>query len=216
VIEDEIAMASAEPDTEELLQRATDGQLVARSQLLERHRQRLRRMIALRLDRRVAPRVDPSDVLQDSLAEAVEQMSDYLRRRPLPFYPWLRQIAWQRIVDIHRRHLRARKRSVLREEDVVVSDGSAFQLAGRLFGRSSSSPSARLRRRELGDLVRRALLQLSEKNREVLMLRYLEQLAPGEIAAILGTSEGAVSMRHARALQQLRVILGEVLGENEP
>jgi RNA polymerase sigma-70 factor (ECF subfamily) len=209
-------MAFTELESEDLLRRAAQGDRTARSLLLDRHRQRLRRMIALRLDRRVAPRVDPSDVLQESLAEAVEHMSDYLRRRPLPFYPWLRQIAWQHIADIHRRHLQARKRSVLREEDVVVSDGSAFQLAGRLFGRSSSNPSARLRRRELSDRVRRALLQLSEKNREVLMLRYLEQLAPGEIAAILGLSEAAVSMRHARALQQLRAILGEVFGESEP
>ena len=134
----------------------------------------------------------------------------------MPFYPWLRQIAWQRIVEIHRRHLHARKRSVLREEDVLVSDGSAFELAARLFRRGSSSPSSRMRRRELGDRVRQALLHLSEKNREVLMLRYLEQLSPGEIAAILDVSEGAVSMRHARALQQLRAILGEFLGDFEP
>jgi len=209
-------MAPPEPDTEALLQRAAQGERAARSQLLDRHYQRLQRMVALRLDPRVAPRVDPSDVLQESLAEAVAQISDYLRRRPLPFYPWLRQIAWQRIVDIHRRHLHARKRSVLREEDVIVSDGSAFELAGRLFRRGSASPSSRMRRRELSDQVRRALLQLSEKNREVLMLRYLEQLTPGEIAAILGVTEGAVSMRHARALQQLRAILAEFLGDFEP
>ncbi len=171
-------MTAAQPDTEQLLDRAGHGDRSACGALLDRHRQRLRRMIAVRLDRRVAPRVDPSDVLQESLAEAAQQMSDYLRRRPLPFYPWLRHIAWQRIVDIHRRHAQARKRSVLREEDIVVSEGSAFQLAGRLFGRSSSSPSARLQRHELTERVRAALLQLSENNREVLMLRYLEQLAP--------------------------------------
>jgi RNA polymerase sigma-70 factor (ECF subfamily) len=209
-------MRAGDSDTEELLKRASQGEADARSKLLERHCQRLRRMIALRLDRRVAPRVDPSDVLQETLTEAVEEMSDYLRRRPLPFYPWLRQIAWQRIVDIHRRHLHARKRSVLREADLVVSDASAFELASRFFRRSASSPSARIRRREMSDRVRQALVQLSEKNREVLMLRYLEQLSPGEIAAVLDLSEAAVSMRHARALQQLRTILGDAFGDYEP
>jgi RNA polymerase sigma-70 factor (ECF subfamily) len=154
-------------------------------------------------------------VLQNALAKAVEEMSDYLDRRPLPFYPWLRQIAWQRIVDIHRRHLRARKRSVLREADLMFSEESAFELADRFLKRGSTSPSAGMRRRDLCDRVRHALAQLSEKNREVLMLRYLEQMSPGEIAAILGLSEGAVSMRHARALQQLRKILGEDFGGDE-
>jgi RNA polymerase sigma-70 factor (ECF subfamily) len=207
-------MPSSEPDTETLLQRASQGERDARTELLLRHRQRLRRMIALRLDRRVTPRVDPSDVLQEALAEAVQAMSDYLRRRPLPFYPWLRQIAWQRIVDIHRCHLHARKRSVLREVDLIVSDASAFEFVGRFLKRGGSSPSARMHRRELSDRVRQALSKLSEKNREVLMLRYLEQMSPGEIAAILGLSESAVSMRHARALQQLRAILGEDFGGN--
>jgi RNA polymerase sigma-70 factor (ECF subfamily) len=161
-------MPDSEPDIETLVQRASQGERDARSQLLQRFRPRLRRMIALRLDLRVSPRVDPSDVLQEALAEAVEAMSDYLDRRPLPFYPWLRQIAWQRIVDIHRRHLHARKRSVLREADLIVSDASAFELAGRFLRRKSSSPSASLRRRELGERVRRALAQLSEKSREVL------------------------------------------------
>jgi RNA polymerase sigma-70 factor (ECF subfamily) len=201
------------PDTDELLLRASQGEDSARGQLLNRHWERLRRMISIRLDRRVAARVDPSDVLQQTLAVAVEQMSDYLKRRPLPFYPWLRQIAWQRIVDVHRRHLHAGKRSVQREE-ALVSDGSAFELAGRLFPHRHSSPSARLRRREISERVRSALLQLSEQNREVLILRYLEMLTPAEIAAIMDLSEGAVSMRHARALRQLRAQLTEFESED--
>jgi RNA polymerase sigma-70 factor (ECF subfamily) len=203
------------PDTEELLLRASEGDRSARGDLLNHHWQRLRRMIALRLDRRVAARVDPSDVLQQTLAVAVEQMSDYLRRRPLPFYPWLRQIAWQRIVDAHRRHLHAGKRSVRREE-AMVSDGSALELAGRLFPQRHSSPSARLRRREVCDRVRLALFQLSERNREVLILRYLEKLSPSEIAAVMDLTETAVSMRHARALRQLRTLLAEFEEEDEP
>jgi RNA polymerase sigma-70 factor (ECF subfamily) len=211
-------MTAESADIEELLQRASKGEQAACGQLLERHRQRLRRMIAVRLDRRVAGRADASDVLQEALTAAAEQMPDYLRRRPLPFYPWLRQIAWQHVAQLHRRHLHAAKRSVLREASVNLglADGSALALAIRVISGSRSSPSARLRRVELQAQVRAALLQLGERDREVLILRYLEELAPQEIAAVLGISPGAVSMRHARALLQLRNALGEVLGESEP
>jgi RNA polymerase sigma-70 factor (ECF subfamily) len=175
-------------------------------------------MIAVRLDRRVGGRADASDVLQEALTAAAEQMPDYLRRRPLPFYPWLRQIAWQHVAQLHRRHIRAAKRSVLREANanLNLADGSALALANRLVTSSRSSPSAGLRRAELQARVRAALLQLGERDREMLILRYLEELAPQEIAAVLGISAGAVSMRHARALQQLRSVLGEALGEGEP
>ena len=104
-------------DNDELLERAGRGDAQARADLLARHRERLRRMVALRMDRRLSPRVDPSDVVQDALAEAHRQLPDYLLERPLPFYPWLRQIAWDRLVQQHRRHLHAGRRSVRREEE---------------------------------------------------------------------------------------------------
>src|SRR5436309_11692394 len=104
------------PDTEELLDAVSRGDVKARGQLLERHRPRLRRMVAIRFDRRLAARVDPSDVVQESLAEAAARLSDYVRTRPLPFYPWLRRIAADRLADAGRRHLRAGRRSVGREE----------------------------------------------------------------------------------------------------
>ena len=211
-------MTGESPEIEELLQRASRGEQAACGHLLERHRQRLRRMIAVRLDSRVAGRADASDVLQEALTVAAEQMPGYLDRRPLPFYPWLRQIAWQQIAQLHRRHVRAAKRSVLREvsDDLRLADGSALALADRLLASSRSSPSARLQRRELQDQVRTALLQLKERDREILIMRYLEELAPQEIAAVLSISPGAVSMRHARALRQLRNVLREALGEIEP
>jgi RNA polymerase sigma-70 factor, ECF subfamily len=86
-------MSPASPDTDELLNRTAHGDRAARDQLLVRHRQRLRQAVAYRLDRRLAARVDPSDVVQEVLAEAARKLPDYLRERPLPFYPWLRQMA---------------------------------------------------------------------------------------------------------------------------
>jgi RNA polymerase sigma-70 factor (ECF subfamily) len=210
-------MSPREPDTEELLEAIGRDDASARSCLLDRHRQRLRRMVAVRLDRRLAARVDPSDVVQDVLLEADRHLADYVRRRPLPFYPWLRQLAWNRLVDLHRRHVRAGRRSVRREAPAAphLPDESALELAARLFARGSS-PSARLEREEVRQQVRDALDRLSERDREVLVLRHLERLSTREIAAVLGVSEGAVDVRHLRALQHLGGLLKGVLDEGQP
>jgi len=196
----------SEPDTEHLLDAAACGDDLARGQLLERHRPRLRRMIAFRLDRRLAARVDPSDVVQETLAEAAAKLDDYLRQRPLPFYPWLRRLAQEQLADVCRRHLRAGRRSVTREEPAGLPDESVLELAERLLD-AGSGPSARLRRVERQALVRQALDRLPEGDREVLVLRYLEQLSTAEAAAVLEIGESAVKMRLLRALQRLRDVL---------
>ncbi len=210
-------MADPDLDSEHLLRRAGQGDPLARQQLLAQYRQRLRQMIAVRMDRRLAARLDPSDVVQETLAEAVQQLATYLRQPPLPFYPWLRQLAWKRLVALYRRHIRAGKRSVCREEHGAppLPDESALDLAGRLLARGSS-PSARLRREELRDRVRAALAQLPERDREVLVLRHLEQLSTPEIAAVMAITEGAVYTRHLRALERLRRLLGDDFPEDEP
>src|SRR5437016_12730933 len=125
--------ARPEPDTEQLLDAAARGDGPARGRLLERHRQRLKRLVAVRLDRRLAARVDPSDVVQETLAEAAARLDGYLRDRPLPFYPWLRRLAEERLADVHRGHLRAGRRSVAREGPGGLPEGSALALAQRLL-----------------------------------------------------------------------------------
>jgi RNA polymerase sigma-70 factor (ECF subfamily) len=197
-------MAEAKPDTEQLLDLASHGDRAARDSLLDRHRRQLRNLIALRIDPRLAARVDPSDVVQESLAEASQRLSDYLQARPLPFYPWLRQIALERLIDLRRRHVRSQKRSVRREEIrlPVLPDDSVQGLA-RLAS-LDSSPSRALHRRDVQQQMRSALQRLAERDREVLLLRHFEQLPVKQIAAILGISEGAVKVRHARALERLR------------
>ena len=204
-------------ETEELVDRARGGDREARQQLLVRHRKRLRQMVALRMDRRLTARVDPSDVVQEALADAAQELSDYLRTRPPPFYPWLRQLAWERLIELHRRHLHAQRRSVRREdpEFLALPDESAVQLAQRLLA-PGSSPSERLLREELRDRVQAALAQLSPRDREVLVLRHLEQLSTNETAAALGITQGAVKTRHLRALERLRSLLGDDLAERGP
>ena len=201
-------MAPAPPDTDELLDRTAQGDRAARDQLLARHQERLRQAVSYRLDRRLAARVDPSDVVQEVLAEAARKLPEYLRQRPLPFYPWLRQMALQRLAELHRRHVRAQRRSVRREEPglLPLPEGPAEELADRLAA-SASSPSQRLLRSEARQRVRAALKLLAPADREVLELRHLEQLSAAETAAVLGISTAAAQSRHLRAVQRLRALL---------
>jgi len=208
-------MTRAQSDTDELLRRAGEGDGTARQQLLLRHQLRLRQMIAVRMDRRLAARVDPSDLVQEALMDAHEKLSDYIRKRPLPFNPWLRRLAWERLVQLHRRHLHADRRSVLREEQPALSDESAAALVDRLGGKASS-PSGPALREELRDRLRAALAKLAEADREVLVLRYLEQLSTADIAAVLSISAGAVRVRHTRALTRLHALLDDHLRKDEP
>jgi RNA polymerase sigma-70 factor (ECF subfamily) len=198
-------MTHAAPDTDQLLDDASRGDADARGQLLERHRDRLRRMIAVRLDRRLAARLDASDIVQDTLATAAARLDAYLRDRPVSFYPWLRRLAEERLADAHRHHMRAR-RSVVRESPAGLPEDSVMALAERLLVVSDGA-SAGLRREERRALVRTALERLSERDREVLVLRHLEQLSTAEAADVLGISESAVRVRLLRALQRLRDVL---------
>jgi RNA polymerase sigma-70 factor, ECF subfamily len=209
-------MAQETDPIENLLNRAVDGDEAAREELVARHRQRLRQMIAVRMDPRLGRRLDPSDVVQDVLTHAWKKMDDYLRTRPLPFYPWLRQLAFERLVKLHRHHIGAEKRSVKREEegDMVLSGASVLVLADRLLAKGAS-PSSRVVRDELCLRVREALNRLPECDRELLVMRYLEQLTTKEIAAILDTSDGAVRTRHVRAVERLRGLLDPHMGEDE-
>jgi RNA polymerase sigma-70 factor (ECF subfamily) len=199
-------MIETPTDAEALLDRAARGDDTAREALLGQHRQRLRRMVAARLDRRLAARVDPSDVVQEALAVAAENLDAYLRDRPLPFYPWLRQFAWERLMKLHRHHIKSQRRSVTREEAWIMPDQSAQQLANRLLARGTN-PVGRLIREELRDRIRAALAEMAESDREVLVMRNLEQLSIAEIAAVLGISEGAVIVRHVRGLRRLKALL---------
>ena len=193
-------------ELEDLLHRASQGDAQARDELFAQHRDRLRRSIAVRLNRRLAARLDPSDLVQDVLIKAHQQLAGYLRDRPLPFYAWLRHIATQRLIDAHRKHFLAQRRSVLREEAPALPGESVAELADLLVS-SLSTPSKQLIREELQARVRQALLALGERDREVLVMRHLEEMAMAEIAAVLGISEGAVKVRHLRALKRLHKAL---------
>jgi RNA polymerase sigma-70 factor (ECF subfamily) len=178
--------------------------------LLACHREPLRRMIAGRLDRSVVRREDASDVVQGVLLEASRRLSEYLRNPVLPFQLWLRQIARDRLIDVHRRHRLALRRSITRERSITANefvDRSSLDLAMALRDQGAT-PAAEAIRRELIERFRGALEQLGEDDREVLVLRHFEHLTNAETAQALGLSEPAAGMRYLRALRRIRVVLG--------
>jgi RNA polymerase sigma-70 factor (ECF subfamily) len=201
-------MDSETSDIQQMLQLAASGDSAATASLLVSQRQRLKRMVEVRLDRRVAGRVDPSDVVQDVLMKAAGELPAYLRERAVPFYPWLRRLAWQHLVDLHRRHVISQKRSVLREEQLQLSDNSTIELAQRLIA-PQSTPSGVAVKRELSQRLRGAMTQLKDSEREVLILKYLEQLSSAEIADVMGLAQRTIQAQHRQALEKLHRALGE-------
>ena len=154
-------MADATSGLHELIDQASRGDGGARQELLERYRDTLRRMVASRLDRRLTSRIDPSDVVQETLAVASRRLDLYLRDRAIPFLGWLRQIAGERIIDMHRRHIFARRRSITREiRGSARPDDPEDDRVHRLMA-SDTSPSNRMSQQELRDRVTKALANLS-------------------------------------------------------
>src|SRR5437879_9120893 len=117
-------------ETEHLLQQLRGGERLAIDRLFARHRPELRRLVQLRLDPKLRPRLDPSDVVQEAQIEAVRRFEDYLTHTPMPFRLWLRQLAQDRLLMLHRRHVQAARRAVVRE--VGLPDESSIWLAQQL------------------------------------------------------------------------------------
>lgn len=198
----------SDDNTDELLQKVAAGDPAVGSELLRRHRDRLIRMVALRVDRRTSGRFDPSDVVQEALVIASDRLVDYAQQQPIGFYPWLRKIAWEQLIKFHERHRRAQKRSVEREERqaLPLNNKSNIELAHRLADNWGTA-SEHVVKLEQRDQVREAVASLKPPDREILALRYLERMGNAEIAAVLNISVEAVRTRHFRAVQRLHRIL---------
>lgn len=173
---------------------------------MQRYRERLERIVELRMDRRLQGRVDPADIVQETCLAALDRFSAYRESdRSCPFFLWLRMETLQKLVDAHRFHLGAKMRSAYGE--VSLHGGappvSSVSLAGQLIGRLSTASNAFMRA-ELSLLVEDALNQLTPDDREILALRHYEELSNSEAAQVLGLSPTAASNRHVRALRRLK------------
>lgn len=197
-------------DTDQLLHQVAAGEPTAAATLLTRHEARLRRMVQMRLDARLASRLDPSDIVQDVLVEAHKRLASYAQQRDIPFYPWLRAIAWDKLIEMNRRHIAAERRSVCREADRLDLSGDSEMILINRLAAAARTPNDQLIQREISTRVRQAIEGLKPLDREVIVLRHLEELSFPETAAVLQLSETTVYSRYRRAIERLHRVLHEV------
>jgi RNA polymerase sigma-70 factor (ECF subfamily) len=199
---------TTEKETELLLRKLAEGDTSAGSQLLRCHRERLKQMVAMRFDRRLRGRFDPSDVVQEALVIANDRLASYVQQKQIAFYPWLRGIAWEQLLKFHEKHIHTEKRAIDREEPQgpTLNDESINELADRLVG-AEGTPSEDFIKVEQQANVRQALKSLRLQDRKVIELHYMEHLDYAEIAAVLNIRVSTVRTRHFRAVQRLHHIL---------
>jgi RNA polymerase sigma-70 factor, ECF subfamily len=205
----ESMMAENSGETNRLLRCVADGDRESWGTLLTRHEEKLRRMVAFRLDQRLQGRIDPRDVLQEVYLAASEHRAEYLRQPPMPFFLWMRGIVGNKLRELHRHHLGTQRRDACREVSLyrgTMPGASSAALAAQLLGHATR-PSEAAIRAEVKVRLQEALNTMDPLDREVLALRHFEQLTPAETAQVLGIKEKAAGMRYLRALKRLKEIL---------
>jgi RNA polymerase sigma-70 factor (ECF subfamily) len=201
-------------DLPELLQRAAGGDQQALLDLFARHRDRLKRMVRLRLSRRLQGRIDDSDVLQESFLEISKKLPEYVRQPNLPFFLWLRHMTGLKLAEVHRRHLGTQMRDADREVSLHrggLPEADSVSLAAQLLGKLTT-PSQAAIKAEQRVYVQEALNSMDAIDREVLALKHFEQLSTAEIAEVLGMSKAGAGSRYLRAIKRLREILARIPG----
>ncbi|MBC7822244.1 MAG: sigma-70 family RNA polymerase sigma factor [Planctomycetaceae bacterium] len=196
-------------ETDDVLQRLRGGDDAVLGELFSRYQPMLRKMVRLRLDPRLTRRVDDSDIVQDIYINAARRLSHFREHPEMPFAVWMRLIAGQTLLDLHRQHLAAQRRDVTHEMSIHgqrYPAVSSFCLASQLVG-DLTSPSQAARRDETRAAVQAALEQLEPIDREILALRHFEELGNREVAELLGLQKAAASNRYVRALQRLKGLL---------
>jgi RNA polymerase sigma-70 factor (ECF subfamily) len=207
-------MENSSCDARDLIERARSGDRQALNDLFARHRDRLRRMVQMRLDWRLQARIDASDVIQDAYLEVASRLEEYLDEPRLPFFLWLRLVVGEQLTNLHRQHLGTQMRDVRREVSLyrkALPAASSAALAAQLLGRDTSPTQAAMRAERLVRL-QEALNLLDPLDREVLSLRHFEQLDRAETAQVLGITEAAGAKRYIRALKRLKELLAGLPG----
>jgi RNA polymerase sigma-70 factor (ECF subfamily) len=201
-------------ETLRLVERLRGGDRAALAALFDHYRDRLCRMVDLRLDPRLRARLDPADVVQDAFLDAAARLDHYRNEQKFPPYLWLRLIVGERLATLHRHHLGTRMRDAGREVSLyraALPQASTAALASMLLGRQTSPTQAALRAERLLR-VQEALNSLEPVDREMLALRHFEQLNRAEAAQVLGITEEAGAKRYIRALKRLKNVLAKMPG----
>jgi RNA polymerase sigma-70 factor (ECF subfamily) len=202
---------------EELLAAASNGDEDALAVLVERSRERLERMVRLRMDRRLQGRVDPADVVQEAYLAVRGKFSAYSAAPQMPFFLWLRLEVGQKLVDVHRFHLGAKIHDAGQEVSLhqgALPQVTSLALAEHLLGRLTSANRAAMRA-EQKLRVQEALNSMDPNDREVLVLRHFEELSNAETAQVLGIKPTAAINRYVRALRRLKDVFQGMPGGGE-
>jgi RNA polymerase sigma-70 factor (ECF subfamily) len=197
-----------------LTTRLRAGDAGAAGDLFTLWRDRLRRMVRLRLDRRLQGRLDASDVLQEAFLDVQKKAADFANTPDMPAYLWFRLITSERLLILHRHHLDAQMRDASQEVSLCRGGppaASTHSLANLLLGRLTSPTQAAIRA-ERQFRLQEALNGMDALDREVLALRHFEELSNSEVAAVLGLTKTAASNRYIRALKRLKEILSALPG----
>ncbi|MHC4191353.1 MAG: sigma-70 family RNA polymerase sigma factor [Planctomycetota bacterium] len=189
--------------TQHLVTLAKKGDQFAIDQLCRIYGERVRRIIRLRIDRKLRPKIDSVDIVQDALVLALAGLRNFTYKDEGDFLRWLSRIAENKLRDILDK-FHADKRDIRREipfkEVELSTEGGSFGIAGPL---QTTTPSVLLSRKEQFDRLERAIDNLKPEYREVIFLSRIEKLSHEEIAARMNKSKGAVAMLLSRALVAL-------------
>jgi RNA polymerase sigma-70 factor (ECF subfamily) len=199
---------------EKLLERVRNHDANAVGEIFAHYRSRLRRMVQLRIDRRLQGRLDASDVLQEAFLDVSARAAEYSAKPDLPFFLWLRLITGQKLLEIHRRHLKTQMRDATLEISLhrgALPEANSISLAAQLLGRLTSASTAAVRA-ELQIQLQQVLNAMDPLDREILALRHFEELSNGEVASVLNLSKSAASNRYVRALKRLKDDLSRIPG----
>ena len=196
-----------------LLGRLKGGDDEAFSELFARYRDRLYHIVSVRMDRRLAGRVDTDDIVQEIYLDAASRIHHFTNSHSGSFFVWLRLVAMQTMANAFRRHLDTKMRDAKRE--ISIHTGRTYEnptkpIAMQLLGRLTS-PSRAAIRQESVKLVEQAIETMKPIDKEIIELRHFEQLSNHEVAEVLGIHEKAASIRYVRALTRLRDLVLPIL-----
>src|SRR5262245_42392965 len=175
------------------------AELAALGQLLEEHRPRLLAMLRRRLDPKLNPRLDAEEILIESYLQARRRWAGFQAVPGRQPYAWLYRIALDCLIEAWRRETRS-PRDVRRA--VPLPDATSLQLGLGLV-HPGTSPSEAVARDELRQRVQLVMRQLSDADREILLMRNFDELSYADIGQVLEIPENSATKRCHRALGRL-------------
>ena len=182
--------------------------------LMDRYRERLKRMVLLRLDRRLQGRVDASDIVQEALIEAARRLPEFAAAPPMGFFLWLRWLTGEKLINTHQHHLATQKRDAAREVSLYrrpMPEACSVSLAQQLLGQITS-PTQAIARAEQQLMLQEVLNSMDPIDREIVVLQHFEELTMSETAKVLGIKRSTASMRYIAALKRLKQALTAIPG----